>query len=253
MKGWDAMKSIIRGAALGLLLAAGGAGAAIAGSGNVLYLTQTNTGPDVNSGNQFFSDQSHANYSSIGQPGNDATQTGERNDANLTIKSDCARLASSCGTLGLTQDNSAAGFIAANTKLTTHSQGAVSTPAALQGNVANVKIFGQGNATVSQLGDDNLAQVELDDGTALIDQAGLTNTAQLKLNGDANGTINQLGSNNLANFQVSATNGATVTLNQHGNSNTYVPGSAVSYTGNASAPPITVQTNGSVTISQWHM
>jgi hypothetical protein len=243
MKGWEAMKSIVKGAALGLLLAASGAGAAIAGSGNVLYLVQTNTGPDINSGNQFFSDQSAANYSSIGQVGAPATQTGERNDANLTIKSNCSQIASDCGTLGLTQDNSGAGL----------SAGGVTpgSPSTLSGNIANVTILGQGTASISQLGDNNLASVKLDDGDANITQKGLDNSALLTLQGDARGIINQLNGNNTAKFTVKAVNGATVQLNQNGGVS-YEPTSTTTYDPGTTSP-IAVSTNGSVTISQYQM
>jgi hypothetical protein len=242
MKGWEAMKSIVKGAVLGLLLTAGVTGAATAGSGNVLYLVQENTGAGVGSGNQFFSDQSHANYSSIGQVGAPATQTGERNDANLTIKSDCSRLASSCGTLSLTQDNSAGGLSAGGVTL---------VPATLSGNIANVTILGQGTASISQLGDRNLATVKLDDGDAQITQKGLDNGALLTLQGNANGIINQLDGGNTAKFTVNAVNGATVQLNQNGGVS-YEPTLSATYDAGTTTP-ITVSTNGSVTISQWQM
>lgn len=173
-------------------------GPVFAGEGNVLYLSQ-----EGGDGNRFLADQSAANYSSIGTIADPALQDGDNNAANVTISANCPAVSSPpCGTLALTQDNTAA--------LTA------------VGNTATVTISGTGNAIIEQVGDINTATLILGaDGDGLISQDGLSNTARLEILGGADGNISQNGNSNGANLQLIAGELSSVVLTQTGNGNLY--------------------------------
>lgn len=193
----------------------------MAGEGNLLYLLQDTTTGAV-AGNSFSSDQSAASFSSIGTIETPATQLGDTNQADLTISG-------TGGSIALNQDNTSAAILGA-----------------ALGNSAAISVLGGGAASVGQVGDHNLADLELIDGTGSISQNGNDNIAKLKLNAGVSGDIEQTGNTNVANLEVTGTASSSVTLIQSG---------GMSYTGSysggaTSAPPITVYTNGTVTITQ---
>ena len=76
--------------------------------------------------------------------------------------------------------------------------------------------------------------------------AKLDNLAKLAITGDLTGTIAQTGNHNIGNLSIAGTPGATVSLTQTGNNQSYVGGS-----GDNSGEPMTVFTTTSgVSITQ---
>ncbi len=168
-----------------------GAQPATAGDGNKLYLVQEQQGE---LGNSFTSDQSAANYTSVGLIGQQATQRGSGNSADLRLSGDCS-LKTGCGVVLLNQDNTTA---------TMNAQVPAILPIApLAGNAATLTLSGAGNATIAQIGDRNTASLSLRGGSdGRVEQTGLGNTALLTAGGGADGTIVQKGSVNNADLTV---------------------------------------------------
>jgi hypothetical protein len=180
---------------------------ALAGNGNTLYLIQESP-PGTTDGNNFLSDQTLANYSSIGTNSSPALQSGTGNKADMTIKSNCPASSpvGTCGYLGLAQDNTGAGL---NGVLT-------SPPAVLLPNYAKVTIEGLGTAVILQHGGNNSATLEVVDGQGDITQAGLDNTAKLTLANATTGSIEQRGIKNNVAMNVIGVGGGGATLTQVG-------------------------------------
>ena len=180
---------------------------ALAGNGNTLYLVQESP-PGSTDGNNFLSDQTWANYSSIGTPSHPAVQTGSGNSARITIKSDCAAASSSSGHLSFRQDNSGGGLvgIVAN----------VFNLAPLAPNTADITINGQGGASVLQIGGGNEASLMIADAVGSVSQAGLNNEASLTVAANTSGNISQTGVGNIGELTVNSIGGAGVSLIQIG-------------------------------------
>jgi hypothetical protein len=206
------------------------ASAASAGEGNVLYLIQEQDGV---SGNTFFANQAAASYTSIGTVGDPARQRGEGHEADVTISVDCMTL-TPCGTVALTQDNTPATLNAASPQIV--------VTGAKAGNTAVVTIAGIGNASITQIGDDNDATLQLGAGDGAITQTGLFNDALLEIAGEADGSIVQLGDSNAASLRVLGLQNSHVALTQTGTGLTH----------GTAATPIEVTTTqaGTVTINQ---
>ena len=215
-------------AVFGLALTLAGASSALAGNGNLLYLSQQSDAGTIDA-NEFVSDQTWANYSSIGTVFVPAQQKGHGNQANLLVKSDCAAVSDPCGTVLLRQDNSSTSLL--GTALSALSLGP------LAANTAHVTITDEGNASVLQLGGGNLATLGIGGGDGSITQLGVGNTATLTLQGTADGAINQTGVGHVADLTVTTVGNGSVTLNQIGASRYY--------------GPTTVATTSSVTITQF--
>lgn len=183
---------------------------ALAGNGNTLYLVQDSP-PGTTDGNNFLSDQTLANYSSIGSLAHPARQSGTGNSATVTIKSDCshASFRSHCGELTLVQDDSGSGLT--GTLLDAFNLSPQSP------NTATVTITGKGHADLLQLGGGNLATLNVHDGSGDISQIGLSNTATLTLAAATTGSIVQGGSGNNASLTVNAVGRGGASLVQTGN------------------------------------
>jgi hypothetical protein len=221
------------GLAAGMLLP----GAAFAGNGNTLYLLQENTYPGA-AANNIDIDQSAGAYTTVGSGSAPAIQRGAGNQANLTLSGDCAVSFPDCGTVSLYQDNSSDTLLRATPP--------VPLAGPPQGNVANVSVSGTGDASIVQVGDQNVADMVLDDGHGLISQQGLNNIAKLEIQGDLTGSIAQTGNANIGDLLISGAPGSSVSLTQVGNNQSYVGGGS----GNSVAPMTVFTTAGAVTISQ---
>lgn len=201
---------------------------ALAGNGNTLYLVQDSP-PGTTDGNNFLSDQTLANYSSIGSAWFPARQSGTGNSADITIKSDCSSLLApeQCGQLTLVQDNTGhglSGLVLHAFNLSSHNP-----------NTATVTINGLGHADLQQLGGGNVATLNVDDGYGDISQAGLNNSATLTLASASTGSIVQTGSSNIASMTVNSVGSGGANLTQIGS--------------NLRSGPIVVNTTSSVGIS----
>jgi hypothetical protein len=198
---------------------------ALAGNGNTLYLVQDSPAGTTD-GNNFLSDQTLANYSSIGTNGSPALQSGTGNQADITIKSKCSisSPAATCGYLAFTQDNTGAGLEGVLTVV----------PEALLSNYAKVTIDGLGTAAILQHGGNNSATLEVVDGHGDITQTGLDNKATLTLASATTGSIEQRGINNRVGMNVIGVGGGGATLTQIGS--------------NLDAETISVTTTGSVAV-----
>ena len=231
------MAKAIRRVTLAVIAGCALTSAALAGSGNSLYLVQENTYPGL-TGNTISVDQHLGEYTSVGNSLQPATQSGSGNAAQLTLTGNCTIGALDCGTVALDQDNSSDGLSLAIP--------AMAVPATPQGNFASISVSGTGNASVTQIGDQNQAYLGLDDGHGTITQQGLDNLAKLAITGDLTGTIAQTGNHNIGNLSIAGTPGATVSLTQTGDNQSYVGGS-----GDNSGEPMTVFTTTSgVSITQ---
>ena len=205
-----------------------GALPATAGDGNKLYLVQEQQGE---LGNSFNSDQSAANYTSVGLIDQQATQRGSGNSADLRLSGNCS-LETGCGVVLLNQDNTTATM---NAQLP-----AIVPIAPFGGNAATLTLSGTGNATIAQIGDRNTASLSLSGGSdGRVEQTGLGNTALLNAAGGAGGVINQKGSGNTANLDVLGAAQSSVVLTQTGTGLLYATG-------------VQVQTSvpGTITITQ---
>lgn len=200
-----------------LLLAYGllAPGAAIAGSGNTLYLLQDG----ADGSNSFVSDQSLSDNSSIGSLSSPARQTGHGNQANVTIRSDCAAApVQACGYLFFQQDNSMSGLAG------------LAGPLDVAPNSATVVINGYGSGRVQQLGGGNNASLDVTGGQGTIFQAGLNNSASLTVAPGAKGTISQTGNGNSGGLSVTSIGGGGASLIQAGNGHSYSDNVSVSTT-----------------------
>jgi hypothetical protein len=191
-------------------LIAGAPGVALAGSNNLLYLSQQ-TDPSALDPNLFDSDQTAATATMIGTLNNPAQQSGHGNSAAITLKSHCPYLTESCGTAQLVQDNSVTGVAG----------GLIATAGTLAPNVANITISGLGNASVVQAGGDNRTTLTVDSGLGVVSQSGIGNQATVDLSGATNGNVAQVGNNNTANFSVTTLGNANVSVQQIGNNRSY--------------------------------
>jgi hypothetical protein len=212
-------------------------GTAFAGSGNTLYLLQENTYPGA-AANNIDIDQSGGAYTTIGSGPTPAIQRGAGNQADLTLSGDCALSFPDCGTVTLYQDNSSDTLLQVSP--------AVTLPGAPQGNVANVSVSGTGDASIVQVGDQNEADLALDNGHGSISQQGLSNIAKLEIQGNLTGSIAQTGNANVGDLLIYGAPGSSVSLTQTGNNQSYVGGGS----GNSVAPMTVFTTAGAVTISQ---
>lgn len=192
----------------------GAAGAASAGSNNVLRVIQTSPAGSV-AGNNLFVDQSGAYDSLVSGPSEvmrsnaltqalepgyltsasedasrAALQTGEKNTASITMTG-------AGGELQILQDNSA-------------------IPSAI-GNTATVNALGNDTlGAVLQLGDGNQASLTLAESSAgLIVQNGLGNQGSLKVEPNGSGKLVQNGNGNY--YPVTVDPSTTVTVTQNGN------------------------------------
>ena len=209
-------------------------GSASAGNGNTLYLTQDGTYPGA-AANNIIIDQSAGTYTSVGNSLMPATQRGGANQATLTLTGNCTLYLPNCGTVSLDQDNSSEALLAIAPTITVP-----------QGNVANVSISGTGNASVTQIGDNNEAHLAVDDGHGLISQQGLNNIAKLQIQGDLTGSITQIGDTNVGDLLIYGAPGSSVSLTQTGSNQTYVGGGSA----NSTTPMTVFTTTSGVTISQ---
>jgi hypothetical protein len=171
---------------------------ALAGNGNTLYLVQDSP-RGTTDGNNFLSDQTLANYSSIGTNSSPALQSGTGNKADITIRNNCLSqpLDGSCGLLMFRQDNTGADL---GGVLTT-------VPTTLLPNQATVTIAGIGDGSIQQIGGRNVATLNVENGAGTISQKGLDNTATLTLDGAANGSIQQQGIGNSGGLHVTSLGG----------------------------------------------
>jgi hypothetical protein len=182
---------------------------ALAGNGNTLYLVQESPA-GTTGGNNFLSDQTLANSSSIGLDWFPAKQLGTDNTADITIKSDCSGLSTpdQCGQLTFLQDNTGHGLtgqVLQAFNLSSHDK-----------NAASVAINGLGHADLQQLGGGNTAKLSVDDGYGDISQAGLNNSATLTLVSASTGSIVQAGSSNIASMTVNSIGSGGANLTQIG-------------------------------------
>lgn len=171
---------------------------ALAGNGNTLYLVQDSP-PGTTDGNNFLSDQTLANYSSVGTIGTPALQSGTGNTADVKIRNNCLSqpIDGACGELTFRQDNTGADL-----------EGVlVSAPSMLLPNYATVTIAGQGDSDILQIGGNNVATMSVGNGAGTILQKGLDNTATLTLDGGANGSIEQQGVGNSGGLHVTSLGG----------------------------------------------
>jgi len=183
-------------------------------------------------------DQSVGAYTSVGSSRTPATQRGGGNQADLILTGNCAISFPDCGTGTLYQDNSTDTLL----RLTP----AIALLGLPQGNVANISIGGTGDASVVQVGDQNTADLAVDDGHGVISQQGLGNLAKLQIQGDLTGSIVQTGNANNGDLLIYGAPGSSVSLTQTGNNQSYVGGGS----GNAAEPMTVFTTAGAVTITQ---
>jgi hypothetical protein len=186
---------------------------ALAGNGNTLYLIQESS-PGTTDGNNFLSDQTRANYSSIGTLLHPAKQSGTGNEASITIKGDCSAVAASdCGHVTFRQDNSTEGLVGIIAGLF--------NLAPLDPNLATVVIAGKGSADLRQLGGNNVASLSVVDGDGSIHQSGIDNVATLTLLGGAGGSISQIGNDHQGSLTVNSIGNGGASLYEWGSNQTY--------------------------------